>query len=198
MNGHQLLYLWIWWWPTLMRLNDSPAHVQSILLPPSALSGPDERTELPCLSLICSASLYQFEPSWRISRKSHNPMTHCPAYTSPNNMGGWIIQDKTALRGENIKANLIQTTWKCETWRGRWGLKGRNVTTHQHEWWHTAPSVAAPAPTSRLLSASTASQGCSSHPLSSRSLSPSLSLPPLPHLLPSAFPSPTVSRPFAP
>ena len=52
-----------------------------------------------------------------------------------------------------IKAHLVITI------RKKMRKKGGNVTTYRHEWWHTAPSLAVPGPTSRLPSASTASQG---------------------------------------
>lgn len=76
---------------------------------------------------------------------------------------------------------------ESETWTDRQRGKLRRYTmTYRHEWWHTRPSVAAPEPTSRPLSASTASQGVGCiH--SSLDLSSSHSLSLLPRLLSSPF-----------
>lgn len=78
-------------------------------------------------------------------------------------------------RGDTLENKSSSRSQHLKSWI--WGEKRRNVTTYQREWWHTAPSVVAPGPTSRPLSASTASQGvgCIHSPL--------LSLSPLPRLL---------------
>lgn len=154
----------------------STAHVQSCI---PLWSWWEDGDPLPLFHLLCSPA--------QITLKDHT--TERPYQTVTTSLlDRRALQGKWSLENKSISDSDHQSQRMCR--RCRWG-KRRCVSTHRHVWWHTAPSVAAPGPTSRLLLASTASHSVSrihSPPRLSLSLC-SLALSPLPRLLSSPLPN---------
>lgn len=122
----------------------------------------EDGDSLPRFNLLCFSSHFQPIQGFPEKDPTLYPIFYHTGLLS-NNRGyskrralPYIFLKGDTLENESSSCSNHRTVWKMKR---KMREKREDVTTYQHEWWHTAPSVAAPGPTSRLVSASTASQG---------------------------------------
>lgn len=130
------------------------AHVQNIPCP--QWSWWEDGESLPLLHLLCfcpHSQLGQGCPEKGSSRQTYPPTCSGSQQRGP----GEAFSVHRPPGGGSPSSQAGRMTYK----EANEEKKGTNATTYRHEWSHSAPAAAAPAPTSRLLSASTASQGVS-------------------------------------
>lgn len=138
----------------------------SLCIPP-ALSGPDERMEIPSIHIFNQDA----QKKKRKIKQPNNTASTMQLTRRETSSLGYVSTEETSSPRSN---------WKCEIWRERWGgEKNRRTNINDLPTWvmtHCTLCSSSWTDISSSLSQHSIS-GCGSHPLSSPSLSPlSLSL----------------------